>query len=723
MDPESKIEKFFTRLRPEQKKALGRLKIETLADLLYHFPAHYSDPGERSETSELQPGSKVVLYGKLKNLKTKKAWKSKIPMAEGVFEDASGKIKVIWFNQPYIAKMAPENSPVKLEGRVSERKGVLAITNPEIERLPILPEKTKSMLYSPEVGKSTKKFAILPTYPESKGVTSRWIFHAAQKLLKAGIHEGVDDPVPAEILKKYNLPKVSTALAWIHNPKNSKEARAARKRFAFEEVFLIQIANQKLRHETRSLPSFSIKVKDKTISSFIECFPFEPTGAQNRAVSEILSDFKGRSPMSRLLEGDVGSGKTFVAATTAYAVITTPPEGRKFGNLQVAYMAPTEILARQHFQSFIEYFAHLPINIGLITGSGCLKFPSKVDPAGHTKISRTQFLKWVEEGDMAIVIGTHALIQKTVKFKHLAYVVIDEQHRFGVNQRKKLSRKQKEIPHLLSMTATPIPRTLALTIYGDLDLSILDEDPRGRKSVDTTLVPKSKRGDVYEKIREEIESGRQAYVICPRIEAPDPEKENALQVKSVEEETERLSKEIFPEFNIESLHGKMSPKEKESVMEEFEKGETDILVSTSVVEVGVNVPNATMIVIEGAERFGLAQLHQLRGRVKRSSHQAKCFLFTDSKSKHSLDRLKALEKTDSGFELAELDLSLRGAGELSGGKQWGISDVGMEAIRNLEMVSVARKEAEKIAGDDPELKDHPKLLEKTEKYMQGVHME
>ena len=327
-------------------------------------------------------------------------------------------------------------------------------------------------------------------------------------------------------------------------------------------------------------------------------------------------------------------------------------------------MAPTEILAEQHFQSFIGYFKHLPINIGLITGSGCKKFPSKVDPTGTTAISRAQLLKWAANGEIAILIGTHSLIQKTVKFKELAYVIIDEQHRFGTMQRGTLVRKDHRAPHLLSMTATPIPRTLALTIYGDLDLTLLDEMPKGRKEVLTEIVVPGKREEVYEKVRQELRDGRQAYVICPRIDEADPDKASALRVKSVKEEAARLKKNIFPEYEIDVLHGKLLPKEKEEVMRRFANHETDILVATSVVEVGVNVQNATVIIIEGAERFGLAQLHQLRGRVLRSTHQAYCYCFADSKTKQSLDRLKALKTAKNGFELSELDLSPRNGGAL-----------------------------------------------------------
>ena len=427
--------------------------------------------------------------------------------------------------------------------------------------------------------------------------------------------------------------------------------------------------------------------------------------------------------MARLLEGDVGSGKTFVAATAAYAVTAAAPRDNKFGNLQVAYMAPTEILAEQHFKSFIEYFRGLPIEIGLITGSGAKKFPSKVDQRGATNVSKTQLLRWAAEGTLPILIGTHALIQTKVKFKNLALAIVDEQHRFGTNQRGTLTRKDAILPHFLSMTATPIPRTLALTIYGNLDLTVLDELPTGRLPIKTELVTPSSRKEMEEKIRAEIVNGRQVFVICPRIDEADPDKALALNVKSVKEEAKRLKEKVFPEFEIEILHGKMLPKDKEQVMTRFASGKTHILVATSVVEVGVNVPNATMIVIEGAERFGLAQLHQLRGRVMRSSHQPYCYLFANTSNDTSLKRLKALVSAKSGFELAELDLMLRGAGELGGGKQWGISDLGMEAIKNIKMVEAARTEARDLLVADPELAHYPLLRARIETEHKGTHWE
>ena len=697
------------RLTEIQKKGLKKLRLETARDLLFHFPARYVDPGAFRNVAEIKAGETVTLQGQVSNLKVRKGFRSKIPMGEADFEDLSGKIKIIWFNQPYLAKMTTPGQIVRLTGRVSQGKQGIYLANPEIgpavEPVPLF-------------GKN-EPATLLPVYSETRGLTSKWIFHAVQKILKSvATGQFLEDYLPAEILKKYNLPSLRTALVWIHTPRKAEDATAARKRFAFEEVFFIQLKRQKERQELAQCPSFHMHPEQKIVDDFVGRFPFRLTGAQKRALEEILKDFASQQPMSRLLEGDVGSGKTAVAAVAAFAAaITRPPstnaQGKQqdFGALQTAYMAPTEILANQHFESFIECFKHLPVNIGLITSSVCKKFPSKVNMKGWTTISRAQLLKWVANGEIPILIGTHALIQKSVRFKDLAFVVIDEQHRFGTAQRRKLTRKTGPVPHLLSMTATPIPRTLALTIYGDLDLTLLDEMPAGRKQVLTEIVSPENRAEVYEKIEGEMKKGRQVFVICPRIDEPDPAKEMALQAKSVKAEAERLKKEVFPKRAIEILHSKMSRDKKEKVMKDFVGGETDILVATSVVEVGVNVPNATIIIIEGAERFGLAQLHQLRGRVLRSVEQAYCYIFTDSKNQKALDRLKALGRAKNGFELAEMDLELRGAGELGGGKQWGISDIGMEALKNLKMVEAARAEALVLVLADPDLKNHPRLAE------------
>ena len=856
MNLNSKIKKVFPYIKKTQEKALGKLQIKNIQDLLYYFPSRYSNTDEIKNTKSVQKGDRVIIYAKVKRIKATKAYYKKIPMAEAVLEDSEGIIPVVWFRQPYIAKMLPEGTFAKFSGVISERKGQPYLANPEYEITQNIPEGL--------FGNKKEENFIYPIYPESRGISSQWIYHNIKKIFETDLLDKIEDPLPKEILKKYNLPSLKTALIWIHSPKKESDALSARKRFAFEEIFFIQLLRQKQKKEYQQNPSFKINKTPKDVEVLTKTFPFKLTSSQEKSIKQILLDFKKEYAMSRLLEGDVGSGKTAVAVATSYAICSSkPPAG--IGHLQVAYMAPTEILAKQHFESFIEYFSKFNMNIGLITSSGCKKFPSKINSEKWTNISRSQLLKWVENGEIPILIGTHSLIQKSVKFKNLAYVIVDEQHRFGINQRRALVRRanaeqtqndaettiddnsslpyhdltykirevlfnvkkelgggHKEIvyqraieieleksnlkfsrevqipinyknkkvgiyipdfvienkiivelkalsfvgstekkqvwsylkgsryklallvnygpkeltveriiyekarssafvphssasvPHLLSMTATPIPRTLALTIYGDLDLTLLDQMPTGRKPIITKIITPEKRNETYESIKKELEKGRQMYVICPRIDEPDPDKAGALRVKSVKAEAKRLKKEIFPKYKIDILHSKMKPADKEEVMRQFENKEIDILVATSVVEVGVNVPNATMIIIEGAERFGLAQLHQLRGRVIRSNHQSYCFIFSDTKTPQTLDRLKALKTAKNGFELAEFDLKLRGAGELSGTKQWGISDIGMEAIKNLKMVEVARTEATKIIEKDFELKKYPLIAKRLE---------
>lgn len=704
-----------------QQKTLERLGIDSVEKIFRYFPARYDKPGSQKNIRDLVVGDEATIYGRVLSSKTSKAFHKKIPMGEAVIEDETGKIKAVWFHQAYMAKRVEEGQLAAFRGKVAERNGTLYLTNPEVVDLPAMPAHAwqagkSSLFYSSESHLSEDY--LLPIYPETKGLSSGWFYYHIKKLISLSEHEKIVDPLPTEILKKYNLPTLATALVWIHSPKNNADATAARKRFAFEEVFFLQLSRLRDKKIYQSNPSYSFKVSKLEVDNFLKRFPFKPTGAQSKAIEQILADFHRDQPMVRLLEGDVGSGKTMVAAVTAFAAVSS--------GLEVAYLAPTEILARQHFESFIRYFEHLGVQVGLITGKECRKFPSKISPHETTHISKPTLLKWVANGEIPIVVGTHALIQKQVKFRDLAYVIIDEQHRFGVMQRAKLVRKQAELkplPHLLSMTATPIPRTLALTVYGDLDLTLLDEMPAGRLPVITQIVTPDKRDECYKKIREELKKGRQAYIICPRIDEPDPDKELALQTKSTKAEAKRLQEKVFPEYTVDIMHSKLNPSDKEETMKQFTEGKINILVSTSVVEVGVNVPNATIILIEGAERFGLAQLHQLRGRVLRSNHQAYCFVFSETKSAKSLARLKALVTAKNGFELAELDLAQRGAGKLSGEKQWGLSDLGMEAIKNLKMVAAARSEAEAIINADPDLSLHPNFLSHLANRPQEIHFE
>jgi ATP-dependent DNA helicase RecG len=712
-----------------QKKALTTLGLHTVRDLLYHFPSRYSDISEVRHINSIAEGETVTLLGTISKLKTKKGFKSKIPMGQAELEDLTGTIHIIWFHQPYLAKMLKEGATVRVTGKVSDSPTYgRTLTNPEIKPEDVLPIDLHNSLFSAN-GALTHQFGY-PIYPESKGITSKWMYHAIGRILKQECVKEIVDYIPQEILSTYALPALHTGLVWIHMPQKKEHADIARKRFAFEEVFFIQLARQVERASYDELFSYKLKIPKTDINDFMSRFPFKPTIAQTNAINTILADFTLEKPMSRLVEGDVGSGKTFVAATVAYAVIKNRPAGQSFGNLQVAYMAPTEVLATQLFENFIEYFEHTGVSIALITSSGCRKYPSKsakwengVQEKTWTPIARNQLLKWIKNGEIPIVIGTHSLIAKSVEFEDLGLVIIDEQHRFGTTQRMKLAKKEGHAPHYLSMTATPIPRTLALTIYGDLDLSIIDVMPTGRKQVITKIVPLEKRQESYEAIRKELVAGHQAYVICPRIEEPDPEKEQAVVAKSVLAEAKRLEKEIFPEYRIGVMHSKMTKQKKEDIMQEFKNHEIDILVSTSVIEVGVNVPNATSIIIEGAERFGLAQLHQLRGRVIRSNDQAYCYLFSEAKTDKTMDRLKALTKAANGFELAELDLSLRGAGLLGGGKQWGITDLGMEAIKNIKMVEAARTEAIRIVKDNPDLDSYPYLKKTLQSKKLELHFE
>lgn len=754
MQPNDEIAKYF-RLIPIQQTALRRLGLATIGDLLRHFPARYESAGGSGEAAHLVPGAKVTLVGTLSGLKARKLWKSRRNITEGWFEDSSGRVKVMWFNQPYMASYLPQSGVVKMSGTVGGSAEKPYVSNPEVEAIPAGAIPTAGLFkiieHSPEIATDARRGesgvgsvpertmtttqgprneadgvisgGLFPVYPESKGVTSKWFYHALERILASDVLKNIDDPIPADVREHYHLPDLARSLIAMHRPQSEREAEAARKRFAFEEIFALQITRAKERAENDTLASFPITDASTHAERFLSSLTISPTKAQRRAIEDILNDFGKPHPMARLLEGDVGSGKTLVAAASSFAVVHSRPPKRTSGTLQVAYMAPTEILATQHFQSFIEYFKDLPINIALITGSGCKKFPSKLKRGAPTDISRAQLLKWVANGEIAMVVGTHALIQKSVQFQHLALCIVDEQHRFGTRQRRALAHKGDATPHFLSMTATPIPRTLALTIYGDLDISVLDELPPGRAKVTTVIVKPKEREKAYEKMRGELEKGRQAFVICPRINEPDPKKMNALQAKSAKSEAKRLKDEIFPEFEIGLLHGALKPKEKDETMSRFASGKIQILVATSVVEVGINVPNATVMLIEGAERFGLAQLHQLRGRIMRSSHPPHCFLLPETSGEQATKRLKALEKSDDGFKLAEADLEQRGAGDLYGRQQWGVSDLGMEALKNPRLIQAARIEATKIVANDSLLSKHPLLLARVLKVSEELHSE
>jgi ATP-dependent DNA helicase RecG len=619
--------------------------------------------------------------------------------------------------------MIEENQIITISGQINSNKK--SILNPDI-----LKNKNESQI----LFKENSSDLLFPIYSESKSVSSRFFYYFIQKCFTQGLHTKIKDPIPQSILDTYHLPKLETALVWIHAPKSMDDALAARKRFAFQEIFFIEIERIIARNKYRQNGAYSI---DKSPTDFIENLDFKLTKNQESVLSDVLGDIKQNIPMTRLLEGDVGSGKTAIAGAAIYAAVNTHAPSSKNETLQVAYMAPTEILANQHFETFCNYFKNTHKTIGLITSSGCKKFPAKSvsmkrNDISWTNVSRAQLLKWAKDGSVDILIGTHSLMNKSVVMRHLALAVIDEQHRFGTKQRHALINKDGLAPHLLSMTATPIPRTLALTIFGDLDLSLLTEMPPGRKPIITKSGNEINRKDVYIHLKEELTKGRQAYVICPRINESDDEDnlkneqneiKNAPKKRAVVTEAKRLAEKELKGYRIGVLHGKLKPSEKEDIMDKFLRHEIDVLVATSVVEVGVNVPNASMIIIEEAERFGMAQLHQLRGRVIRGTHQSYCYLMSISTNEKSLNRLTKMVESKNGFELAEADMMERGPGHFAGVKQSGISDLAMEALKNIRLVEAAKKEAKKILDEDINLNNYETIKEYIEQKEKTIHFE
>lgn len=682
------------RITPYYQKRLKRLGINTVEDLIFHFPFRYEDFSKIIPISEIKLGEKCCIQGKLLEIRNQKSPLKKIIITKAVVGDISGAIEVVWFNQPYLVHTLKKGDYVALVGKVNLGKSGFFLSNPLFER--VLPD--KELIHTGR---------IVPIYPETEGLSSKWLRYIIKLILKRTIKK-VKEFLPSEILEKENLLPMEKALTHIHFPESFEILKRARKRFSFQDVFLIQLRVLMERLKLRRCKAWEIPIDIPLIRKFLKSLPFELTRAQKRVLWEILKDMQRDYPMNRLLQGDVGSGKTIVAII---ASLNVSQSGH-----QAVLMAPTEILAKQHFHTFTQFLSPFSVRIGLLT--------SKDRMINGERFSKSLFLEKVKEKEIDILIGTHALLSEGVHFSKLALVILDEQHRFGVEQRSKLVDGSSlghggKIPHLLSMSATPIPRTLSLTLYGDLDFSIIDEMPKGRKKVLTKIVTPKQREKVFQFMRKELQKKKQAFVICPRIEA----EETAEDVKTVKKEYEKLSKKIFSEFKVGMLHGKMRNPEKEKVMEAFQENKISILVSTSVVEVGIDIPNATMMVIESAEKFGLAQLHQLRGRVGRREDQGFCFLFVENISPNVVRRLKALVKSQNGLELAQQDLEIRGPGEIFGVRQWGIPDVAMEGIKDVELVERARSWAKEILQKDPFLSHYPLLRLKLKKLERRIHLE
>ncbi|MEK7664251.1 MAG: ATP-dependent DNA helicase RecG [Patescibacteria group bacterium] len=694
------------------QKKLKKLGIETVKDLIFYFPSRYEDFSNVIPIKKVRVGYNACVQGRILEVKHAKTFRKWMDITQMLIEDETGSIKALWFNQPYLVKTFKEDDFVCLAGKVSLGKEGIYLNNPIHEKFDELEESYNF----------THTARIIPIYPETKGLTSRWLRYIIKPLLFS-FYNKIPEILPQEISKKYKLLPVKKAIFQVHFPNSFEAADAAKAKFSFEELFLLQLSVLKERFKIMQKQSLSCKMDVELMKEFIKSLPFELTDSQRQCSYQILKDLEKSFPMSRLLEGDVGSGKTVVAAMAALNVVKSgyPAFAKATTGRQVAFMAPTEILAKQHFKNITELLKSFNISISLLTSKESRIFKEKK----VFEIKKQNLLEDLRDKQIDILIGTHSLLQKNIEFKNLAFVVVDEQHRFGVEQRSLLVRNKNIVPHLLSMTATPIPRTLALTIYGDLDLSLIKEMPKDRKPVKTIIVEQNQRRQAYNFIRKEIKKGKGVFVICPRIEIRNQKSEAGMwdDVKAVKEEYEKLSKEIFPDLKISMLHGKMKPKEKEQIMNEFRNGKTDILVSTSVIEVGVDVPRATIMMIEGAERFGLSQLHQFRGRVGRSDMQSYCFLFTTSPGQLNRKRLKAMVASNNGFELAQKDLEIRGPGQLYGTQQWGIPDMAMQGLSNIFLVEKTRQAAKEILEKDPELKNHPLLKERVERLQRKIHFE
>ena len=723
-------------------KKLKKFGIKTVQDMLFYFPVRYDDFSTIISVHQAKQmlGETVCTQGEIIEIETSKSIYGRMAITKAVIQDDSGHINVMWFNQPYLEKSLKENDFISLAGKIALNKEGLYFASPSFERINSTGENENL----------THTGRIVPVYSETRGVTSKWLRYIIKPLLYRFV-EQIPESLPNEIIKKYKFLPIQEAVWQLHFPESFEHADAAKARFSFEELFLIQLNVLKEKLKMMQKKSPACLMDSNLMKQFTDSLPFQLTDTQKKCAFAILKDLEKSVPMSRLLEGDVGSGKTVVATMAALNVVKN--------NHQVAFMAPTEILAKQHFRTVTESLKSFDVKIGLMTGKDTRifkneeTFSAQGGPASGWEVSKKSFLGDLENGQLDIVIGTHSLIQKGVEFKDLALVILDEQHRFGVEQRDHLIKGKKLIPHLLSMTATPIPRTLALTIYGDLDLSLIDEMPANRKKIKTIIVEPSQRKQAYDFIKKEVSEGKGVFVIFPKIESQASKLKEAIEkhgpitgtttssfvpqnyapmslaslaineVKALKEEYEKLSKEIFPELRITMLHGKMKPPEKERIMLDFKKGEIDILLSTSVVEVGVDVPRATIMMIEGAERFGLSQLHQFRGRVGRSDMQSYCFLFTTDPSQLNRKRLTALVESDNGFKLAEKDLEIRGPGSLYGTQQWGLPDMAMQGLSNIFLVEKTRTAAKEILEEDPTLEKYPLLKERLKQFEKRIHFE
>jgi ATP-dependent DNA helicase RecG len=650
---------------PRQAKRLARLGLETVRDVLYFLPRRYDDFSNLKPINRLEYGEEVTVIVEVQDAGTRQT-RGGAALFKAVLSDGTGFVEATWFNQPYLAGRIRPGQQIVVSGKVDEYLGRLCFTSPEWEPL------QRELLHTGR---------LVPVYSLTEGISARWM----RRLVKRTVDywaSRIPDHLPSSVLEKCKLLDLSAALEQVHFPDSRELLEKARYRLAFGELFVFQLGLLRQRHLWRSVPGRRLPINDESLQNFVLGLPFRLTGAQQRALGQIAADLRSSYPMNRLLEGDVGSGKTVVAAAAMALTVVA--------DAQVAVMAPTEILAEQHHRTLTQLFTNWSgrrPGLHLLTGS-------------VTGAEREAVYAGLADGSVDIAVGTHALIQEGVVFRDLALVVIDEQHRFGVRQRAALRQKGCN-PHLLVMTATPIPRSLQLTLWGHLDVSIIDEMPPGRQPVQTRVIAPRERERAYAFLRSQVEKGRQAFIICPLVQESE-----RIEAKAAVEEYERLQGTVFPDLRLGLLHGRIKSEEKEAVMATFARGELDILVATSVVEVGIDIPNATVMLIEGAERFGLAQLHQFRGRVGRGEHASYCLLVAESASPEAKERLAAVEATTDGFALAQKDLELRGPGEFLGTRQSGFPELKTASLADLQLLETAREAAHRFFENDPEL-SHP----------------
>lgn len=695
MVPDTEINDISGLTKP-QRASLKRSGIETVRDLLFYFPYRYDDFGEAIEVVDCVPGSLVYVVTEVKKVRSRRSFRRRMTMTEAVLGDDSGEITALWFNQPYLSKYLETGKRYRFVGKVTKTKFGLRLITP---------------LYEAEDAEGSRSVTrFVPVYSSIPGVSQ----HALRKLIRrcGPAIDQMEDSLDERIRSKYGLLPMKEVLHSVHFPEDLAGRDKAMKRIGFEEVLKFQLIMGRNRLRHRASKATRVPFDEEKTKRFVEALPYQLTDDQRKAAWEVFRDIAQDTPMLRLLNGDVGSGKTVVAALAALNV-------HEAGH-QSALMAPTEILASQHFETLKDLYQDAGIDIALWTNSykRAATGGRVIDCAGRE--GEAGLKERIIAGEITVVVGTHALIQDKFRFASLALAIIDEQHRFGVGSRHLLYRKglAGREPHLLSMTATPIPRSLALTIYGDLDLSVLREKPKGRRPVKTKIYPPRRTKDAYEIIREQVAAGRQAFVVCPLIDPSD-----SLGVSSVTELADRLGKKELVGLEIGILHGKMAAEDKETVMRDFVQGKTDVLISTSVVEVGVDVPNASVMCIEGAERFGLAQLHQFRGRVGRGEHDSYCLLLPTSETEAVLARLRVMSEVDDGFEVAEKDLEMRGHGELLGEAQSGYRGLSAVSLGDIELIRQARQAAADILKDDPDLSGYPGISASIDKELEEVHLE